>query len=121
MTTARVTRGIVLGLAAASLCASPIALGVGRATVTCVGRTSSSSSCTAKVSLAGGASNKAITIRLSGTNQKLASVSVPKVYKGAYRFSKGAYSMGGSVYTVTLNAVRSIPKGVYATLTFRAK
>lgn len=119
MTTARVTRGIVLGLAAASLCASPIALGAGRATVRCVGSTSSS--CTAKVSLAGGASNKAITIQLSGTNQKLASISVPKAYKGAYRFSKGAYSMGGSVYKVTLNAVQSIPRGVYATLTFRAR
>lgn len=119
MTTARAARGIILGVAAASLGASPIALGVGKATVTCAGATSSK--CTAKVSLAGGASNKVITIVLSGTNQKLASVSVPKAYKGSYTFGKGTYSMSGSVYTAGLNAVQSIPRGVYATLAFGSR
>lgn len=119
MTKARATRGIVLGVAAASLFASPIALGVGRATVTCVGATSSK--CTAKVSLAGGASNKVITIVLNGTDEKLASVSVPRAYKGSYTFSRGTYSLGGSVYTARLNAVQSIPRGVYATLVFRVR
>lgn len=117
MIKARATRGIILGVAAASLFASPIALGVGKATATCVGTTSSK--CTAKVSLAEGASNKVITIVLSGTNQKLASVSVPKAHKGSYTFSMGTHSMGGSVYTARLNAVQSISTGVYATLVFR--
>src|ERR1700738_2274420 len=34
----------------------------------------------------------------------------PSEVKGAYSLSKGGYSLGGSLYTVTLNAVQSIPK-----------
>jgi hypothetical protein len=35
--------------------------------------------------------------------------------------SKGKYTMGGSMYTFTLNAVSSIPKGTMLTLVFKAK
>ena len=78
-----------------------------------------SSSCTATIGLAGGASNKKLRIVLSDTNLKLVSRSVkPKEVKGAYSLSKGSYSLGGSIYNVTLNAVQSIPKGATLTLKF---
>jgi hypothetical protein len=78
-----------------------------------------SSSCTATIGLAGGASNKKLKIALTDTDLKLVGVSVkPKEVKGAYSLSKGAYSLGGSLYTVTLNAVQSIPKGATLTLKF---
>lgn len=38
--------------------------------------------------------------------------------KGAYSLSKGSFSLGGSLYTVTLNAVQSIPRGATLTLKF---
>jgi hypothetical protein len=80
-----------------------------------------SNSCKAVVSLAGGASRVKLVIALSDTNLKLKSVvAKPKSVKGAYELSGGKYSLGGSVYTVTLNAVQSIPKGSTLTLTFAA-
>ena len=76
--------------------------------------------CRAVVSVAGGASNKSnkkLRITLSDTDLKLTGVvAKPARIHGAYRLSGGSYSLGGSLYTVTLNVVRSIPKG--ATLTF---
>jgi hypothetical protein len=78
-----------------------------------------SSSCTATIGLAGGASNKKLKIALTDTNLKLVGVTVkPREVKGAYSLSKGGYSLGGSVYTVTLNAVQSTPKGATLTLKF---
>jgi hypothetical protein len=78
-----------------------------------------SSSCTATIGLAGGASNKKLKIALTDTNLKLVGASVkPSEVKGAYSLSKGGYSLGGSLYTVTLNAVQSIPKGATLTLKF---
>ena len=80
-----------------------------------------SSSCKAVVSLAGGASRVKLVIALSDTNLKLDGiVAKPKSVKGAYQLTGGKYSLGGSVYTVTLNAVQSIPKGSTLTLTFKA-
>jgi len=77
------------------------------------------SSCSATIGLVGGASNKKLRIELSDTNLKLVGRSVkPKEVKGAYSLSKGSYSLGGSVYNVTLNAVQSIPKGATLTLRF---
>jgi len=110
-------------------CAVPVAilaLGVGAASakpkvrsITCKG---GSSSCVATVGLAGGASNVKLKIALSDTNLKLVSVSVkPKEVKGAYSLSKGTYSLGGSLYTTTLNAVQAIPKGATLTLKFAVK
>lgn len=84
--------------------------------ITCHG---GSSSCNATVGLAGGASNQKLKIALSDTDLKLAGVTVkPSSVRGAYELSKGAYSLGGSLYTVTLNAVQSIPKGSTLTLKF---
>jgi hypothetical protein len=78
-----------------------------------------SSSCSVTIGLAGGASNKKLKIALTDTNLKLVGRSVkPKEVKGAYSLSKGSYSLGGSVYNVTLNAVQSIPKGATLTLRF---
>jgi hypothetical protein len=51
----------------------------------------------------------------------LASKSAPKADKGAYSITKAKYTMGGSMYTFTLNAVGSIPKGTMLTLIFKAK
>jgi hypothetical protein len=84
--------------------------------ITCRG---GSSSCSATVGLAGGASNVKLKIALSDTDLKLAKVTVkPSSVRGAYELSKGSYSLGGSLYTVTLNAVQSIPKGAALTLKF---
>jgi hypothetical protein len=81
-----------------------------------------SSSCVATVNLAGGASNVKLKIALTDTNLKLVSVTAkPKEVKGAYSLSKGTYSLGGSVYTTTLNAVQSIRKGATLTLKFAVK
>ena len=109
---------VAAGVAATALIGSAGAFGAGSQTVSCKG---GASQCTAKVSLAGGASNKAVTVKLTDTNLHLASKSAPKVDKGAYSMSKGKYTMGGSMYTFTLNAVSSIPKGTMLTLVFRAK
>jgi hypothetical protein len=84
--------------------------------LTCKGN---SSSCTAVVSLAGGASNERLRIALSDTNLKLVGVSAqPAFVHGAYQLSPGTYSLGGSLYSATLNAVQSIPKGATLTLRF---
>jgi hypothetical protein len=75
--------------------------------------------CNATIGLAGGASNKKLKISLTDTNLKLVGISVkPAEVKGAYSLSKGSFSLGGSLYTVTLNAVQSIPKGATLTLKF---
>jgi hypothetical protein len=84
--------------------------------ITCRG---GSESCSAVVSLAGGASNVRLRIALSDTDLKLIARSVkPSSIRGAYSLSKGSYSLGGSLYTVTLNAVQAIPKGATLTLKF---
>ncbi|HTA36043.1 MAG TPA: hypothetical protein VK761_04955 [Solirubrobacteraceae bacterium] len=78
-------------------------------------------SCAAVIGLAGGASNVKLRITLSDTDLKLVSrVVKPSSVRGAYSLSKGSYSLGGSLYTVTLNAVQSIPKGSTLTLRFAA-
>jgi hypothetical protein len=76
------------------------------------------SSCKAVVSIAGGASREKLRIALSDTDLKLISViAKPNSVRGAYQLRGAKYSLGGSLYTVTLNAVQALPKG--ATLTFR--
>jgi hypothetical protein len=78
-----------------------------------------SNECKTVVSLSGGASNKKLRIVLTGTDFKLLSVTAkPSSVKGAYNLSKGTFSLGGSLYTVTLNAVQSIGKGATLTLRF---
>lgn len=113
-------------LACCAVSAAVLASGAGAASakqkvrsITCKG---GGNSCVATVGLAGGASNVKLRIALSDTNLKLVGVSVkPKEVKGAYSLSKGTYSLGGSIYTTTLNAVQSIPKGATLTLKFAVK
>jgi len=113
----------VLSLAfAPALAAAPGAMA---ATATAAGKTvnvscrGGSSSCTAVIGLAGGASNKKVRIALTDTNLKLISVvAKPTSIRGAYLLSKGQYSLGGSLFTVTLSAVKSIGKGATLTLKF---
>jgi hypothetical protein len=118
----RARAGVSRRLAAAVLAAGALvavtATGASAKTVTakCLG---GSSSCSATIGLAGGASNKKLKIELSDTNLKLVAITAkPSKVKGAYSLSKGGYSLGGSLYTVTLNAVQSIRKGATLTLKF---
>jgi hypothetical protein len=104
----------------AAMCAATPALGLsGQAagkTVSVVCR-GGANACKAVVSVAGGASRERVRITLSDTDLKLARVvAKPKSIKGAYQLYGGKYSLGGSLYTVNLNAVQAIPRR--ATLTF---
>ncbi len=75
--------------------------------------------CQANVSIAGGASNRKLVIKLTDTNLRLTSVTAsPKGSRGAYVLTGGHYALGGSEYVVTLNAVRSNHKGARLTLRF---
>ena len=78
-------------------------------------------SCTARVSIAGGASNEKLVIELTDTDLALVSVKANRSsLRGAYGLSEHRFSLGGSEYVVTLNAVQSIPSGSFLTFTFRA-
>jgi hypothetical protein len=105
---------------ASALAASPGALAAGKTVnVKCRG---DSSSCTAVVGLTGGASNKRLRIALTDTNFKLVGiVAQPAEVRGAYSLSGGKYSLGGSVFTVTLDAVGSIGKRATLTLKFSSR
>ena len=82
---------------------------IGSATARCVG---SEHLCGVSFSLVGGASNKRLTVNLPGTNMHvLNTFPIPLTLRGAYRLSAPRFSLGGSVYSVTLNAVRSIRVG----------
>ena len=88
----------------------------GTRTVRCRG---TARSCTASVSLAGGASNRRIVIKLTDTNLRLTSVAaVPKRSSSAYLLTGGHFALGGSEYIVTLNAVKANPKGAHVNLRF---
>jgi hypothetical protein len=77
-------------------------------------------SCRARVSLAGGASNRTVIIQLPGTNFRLASVRPNRnSLIGAYGLSGHRLSLSGSEYRVTLNAVQSIPRGSFLVFRFR--
>jgi hypothetical protein len=109
--------GALLASVAAASAGASSAVSAGKTvSITCRG---GGNSCSAVISLAGGASNKKLRIALSDTDLKLvARVVKPSSVRGAYSLSHGAYSLGGSLYTVTLNAVQSIPKGATLTLKF---
>jgi hypothetical protein len=95
-----------------SLVVAPAAAGAKTVTRMCRG----ASSCTAGFSLRGGASNVKLVIELPGTSYRRPRVSVtPSSLRGSYDLSGGKFQLGGSEYTVTLNAVQSIRRG---TLTF---
>ncbi len=77
-------------------------------------------SCRARVSLAGGASDKRVAIELSDTNLRLASVRPNRrSLRGAYGLFGSRLRKGGSQYAFRLNADQSIPRGSALILTFR--
>ena len=89
------------------------------ATVVCRG---SERSCSASVSLAGGASNKLVRIELPGTSWRSPSVRVtPPSSRGAYSITRARFASGGSEYRFVLNAVRANPRGSHLTFAFRKR
>jgi hypothetical protein len=86
--------------------------------VRCVG---TADFCGAAVSIAGGASNRVVNVRLTDTNLKLVRVSViPASSRRGVSVTKASYRLGGSQYRFTLNAVRAIPRGARIVLIFAA-
>ena len=104
---------VVIAAALGGTLAAPAAAQVSKR---CVG---TPTVCEATFSMAGGASNKQITVRLPGTNLRLLSVSAtPGFVQGAYILSRRRFSEGGSVFTATLDAVQGMPRNARLTLMF---
>ena len=90
----------------------------GNQTVKCVG---TADFCGATVSIAGGASNKVITVNLTDTDFSRVGVWViPNASKGAFSISKASFRLGGSQYRFTLNAVQVNPRHARIILPFSA-
>ena len=86
--------------------------------VKCVG---TADFCGASVSIAGGASNKVVSIQLTDTDFSRVGLRViPSASRGAFSISKAGFTLGGSVYRFTLSAVSSNPKGARIILLFAA-
>jgi hypothetical protein len=115
--TMRTLRRALPLLAGCALAAVPAtAQAAGSASTTCLG---TDSSCEATFSLAGGASDKTLTVELPGTDLRLVAVNAtPAHVHGAYILTGGRFSAGGSAYTVTLDAVQGIPRGARLLMTF---
>ena len=78
-------------------------------------------SCRARVSLAGGASDKKVVIRLTDTDLRLVSVRPNRrSLRGAYGLSDQRLRAGGSEYVFRLNAPQSTRPRAYLILSFRA-
>lgn len=117
MTTRTLRRALPLaaGCALAAVFAAT-AQAAGSATATCRG---TESSCEATFGLAGGASAKALTVRLPATDLRLIAVNAtPAQVHGAYLLTGGRFTTGGSVYTATLDAVQGLPRGARLVMTF---
>jgi hypothetical protein len=113
----RVLPGI-LATAALALSAPASAAAAGSQTVKCVGN---ADFCGAVVSIAGGASNRVVTVNLTDTDFARVGVRViPASSRGAFSLSKAAFRTGGSQYRFTLNAVRANPRGARIILLFAA-
>jgi pimeloyl-ACP methyl ester carboxylesterase len=77
--------------------------------------------CRARVSLAGGARNRRVVVRLSGPDLALASARPNRrSLRGAYLLEKRHLSADGLRYVVRLTADQAIPRGSFVILTFRA-
>ena len=102
---------------AAAVAAAP-AGAAGTQSVRCVGN---ADFCGATVSIAGGASNRVVTILLTDTNFKRIGVRViPGASRGAFSITKASFRLGGSEYRFTLNAVRANPRSARIILLFAA-
>src|SRR5437588_2510555 len=96
-------RRVLLLAALLALIAAVAAFAAGHVTVKCKGM---GTSCHAKIGLKGGASNKTVTVKLSGTGWNKPTVTVSnKTLKGAYSLTHGHFTNGGKVYVATLSAV----------------
>jgi len=106
----------VVGALALSAAASAGA--AGSQTVRCVGN---ADFCGATVSIAGGASNRVVTINLTDTDFARVAVRViPSSSRGAFSISNASFRTGGSQYRFTLNAVRANPPRARIILLFAA-
>ena len=77
--------------------------------------------CGATVSIAGGASNRVVTIQLTDTDFKRIGVRViPAASRGAFSITRASFRQGGSVYRFTLNAVSANPRTARIILLFAA-
>jgi hypothetical protein len=104
---------VLIASVLAGALAAPAAAQVSRP---CVG---SETICEATFSMSGGASNERLTVRLPGTNLRLLAVNAkPGFVHGAYLLSRGRFSVGGSIYTATLDAVQGMPQNARLILTF---
>jgi hypothetical protein len=105
-TVAAVAGCTLAGLLAPGAQAQSAEAAIGTATATCVG---TEHLCGVSFSLAGGASNKRLNVRLPGTNMRLINrFATPMTVRTAYSLSAPRFSLGGSLWSVTLNAVASI-------------
>ncbi|MDO8187116.1 hypothetical protein Q5424_07465 [Conexibacter sp. JD483] len=115
----RRSRFVPLAIAAVGALALPGAAHAAKnvQNVVCKG---SEARCTAAINLAGGASNKTINVELPGTSELrlIYAHANPSWVEGAYAIEGARYSLGGSLYTLKLNAVESIPKGAKLFLEF---
>lgn len=104
-------------LAAGTLALPAAAQAKGTQTVVCKG---SEARCTATVGLGGGASNKTIRVELPGTSDlRLIGINAtPAWVDGAFAIDSVGYSLGGSLFTLKLNAVESLPKNAKLLLEF---
>jgi hypothetical protein len=105
-------------LAATAAAASPAAAAAPQTVhVGCMG---TGKACTARVSLAGGASNERVVVSLPSSKLRLVSTKPSNpTLQGAYMVSDQARRAGGKKYVFTLNAVQSIPSGSTLTLKFK--
>jgi hypothetical protein len=117
MTTRTVRRALPLLAGCALLAAgTATAQAAGSASAACRG---TETFCEATFSLAGGASEKTLTVRLPGPGlRRIAVNATPAQVHGAYLLTGGRFSAGGTVYTATLDAVQGIPRGARLVLTF---
>jgi hypothetical protein len=77
--------------------------------------------CKAKVSIAGGASNRPVVIQLPGVDLGLTSVKPSSsTLAGAYDVSNQHFRQGNSEYAFTLSAPQAAPAGSYLTFRFNA-
>ncbi|MGO9976983.1 MAG: hypothetical protein ACLP01_30120 [Solirubrobacteraceae bacterium] len=90
----------------------------GTQSVKCIGN---GDFCGASISIAGGASNKVVSVFLTDTDFVRVGVRViPAASRGAFSISHASFTTGGSVYRFTLNAVRGNPTGARIILLFAA-
>lgn len=107
-----------LAIAAVGAAALPAAASAAKNTQTVVCK-GGEARCTAAIGLGGGASNKTIRVELPGTDLRFIGLdATPAWIDGAFEIDGGGFSLGGSLFTLKLNAVESLPKSAKLFLTF---